>query len=107
MLVDGVGEQAPLIKPDISRGCANQTRNSVAFHVLRHVKAQQLEAHLQCKLPGELGFTHARRTGQQERAYRFLTASQPCSRQLDSPDHLRHGIILPEDGHLEVTLELA
>ena len=66
MLVDAVGQQAALVEADIARRRADQPRDRVLLHVLRHVEAQQLDAHQGRQLLGDLGLAdagRARRTG--------------------------------------------
>jgi len=52
-----IGEQTALIKTDVARRCTNQSRYSVPFHVLGHIKANQLDTHDLCELLGHLGLT--------------------------------------------------
>ena len=47
---DGLREQAALIEAYVARRCANEPRDGVAFHILRHVETHQLNAHHAGKL---------------------------------------------------------
>ncbi len=80
---DGLGHQAALIKADIARGCANQPRHGVGFHILGHVEADQFDSHGHCQLPRHFCFAHAGRAGEQEASYRLVFFTQPCPRHLD------------------------
>ena len=66
MLVDAVGQQPALVEADIARRRADQPRDRVLLHVLRHVEAQQLDAHEARELLRDFGLADARsgpRTG--------------------------------------------
>ena len=83
VLGDGFGQQATLIKADVSGRCADQSRDGMSLHVLRHVIAQQLDTHDHRQLATDLGLTYARGPGKQERTDGFLAGLQPGPRQLD------------------------
>ena len=59
MLVDAVGEEPALVEADIARRRADQARDRVLLHVLRHVEAQELDAHQRGELLGDLGLADA------------------------------------------------
>ncbi|MNT00927.1 hypothetical protein D3C72_1353750 [compost metagenome] len=76
MLDHRVSEQAALVKADVSRRRTNQTADGVAFHVLGHIKAQQLNAQRFGQLYRHLGFPDTGWTGKQEGTDRFMLVTQ-------------------------------
>ena len=60
MLVDGVGEEPALVEAHIARGRAEEPRDRVALHVLRHVEAGDLDPHGARELARDLGLADAR-----------------------------------------------
>ncbi len=83
MLDHRVGEQAALIKAHIARRRTDQTTDSVALHILGHIKAQQLNAQRFGELHRHLGFPHPGRAGEQERTDRFVLMPQSGTGHLD------------------------
>ena len=83
MLVDAIGQDAALVKADIARRRADQPRDGVPLHVLRHVEAQQFDTQRGGKLLGNFGLADAGRAGEQVGADRLFRFAQPCPRQLD------------------------
>jgi hypothetical protein len=80
VLRDRLGQQAALVEADVARRRADQARDRVPLHVLRHVEADQLDAERQRELPRDLGLADAGRTGEQERADRLaLVAETPSA----------------------------
>ena len=106
MLRDRFGEQAALIEADVARRCADQARDRVPFHVLRHVEADQLDAHGHRELPRDLGLADAGRTGEQERADRSALVAETRARHLDRGAERVDRSILTEDHELQVALEV-
>ena len=53
VLVDAIREQAALVEADITGWSADQARDSVAFHVFRHVEADELDAEACRELTGD------------------------------------------------------
>ena len=60
-LVICLGQQAALVEADVARRRADQARHRVALHVLRHVEADQLDAHAVGELARDLGLADAGR----------------------------------------------
>ena len=61
MFRDGIGQQAALIETHVARRRANQARHGVAFHIFRHIEANQLEPQDLGHLARDFGLTHSRR----------------------------------------------
>ena len=83
VLVDAVGQQAALVEADIARRRADQPRDRVLLHVLRHVEAQELDAHELGELLRDFGLADAGRAREQIAADRLLRLAQTRARQLD------------------------
>ena len=83
MLGDGLGEQAALVEADVARGRADQARHGVPLHVFGHVEADELDAHGDGELAGDLGLADAGGAGKQETAHRLALIAQARSRHLD------------------------
>ena len=80
VLGDRLGEQPTLVEADVARRRADQARDRVPLHVLGHVEAQELDAHRDRQLPGDLGLADAGGTGEQEAADRLaLTRRGPSA----------------------------
>ena len=107
MLGHRIREQSALIKADIPRWRADETRHGVAFHIFRHVETEQFEPHLKRQLAGQFGLTDTRGPGKQERAYGLLAGTEPGTCQFDGAHHLRHGGILAEHRHFKIALKFA
>ena len=76
-LVDGVGQQAALVEPDIARRRSDQPRDGMALHIFGHVKAHQLDAERLGKLAGRLGLADTSGAGEQivaDRLFRLAKA---------------------------------
>ena len=82
MLPDRVDEQAALLEAHVAGRRANQPRDGVLLHVLRHVEADELVAQMERELPGELRLADAGGTGEQE-------ASAPAGRAARAPARAR------------------
>jgi hypothetical protein len=80
---DRFGEQSTLVKTHISRGSTYQTADRMALHVLRHVKADQLDAHDEGELFGCFGFAHTGGAAEEEGADGFIRLAQTRARHLD------------------------
>ena len=57
--VDCFGQQTTLIKTDVTRRCANQSRYGMSFHVFRHVIADQFNSKSYRELTGDFSLPHA------------------------------------------------
>ena len=102
MLVDAVGQQAALVEADVARRRADQARDRVLLHVLRHVEAQQLDAHQGGELLGDLGLADAGRAREQVAADRLLRLAQARARQLDGARQRLDRLVLAEHQALQV-----
>ena len=83
MFPDGIGEQPPLVKADIARGCADKPGYGVLFHVLAHVKALEVDGKGRCHLPRHLCFSYPGRAGKEEGACRGVRLGQAGAGALD------------------------
>ena len=80
------------------------------LHVLGHIDADDgiLGAEeLHGKLLGEIGLAHARGTEEHERADGLTRIFQSDARALYGPHQLIDGIVLPDDGLLQMAAEVA
>src|SRR5258706_15089530 len=102
---DGVGEQPSLSEADVSGRRADQTRDGVRLHVLRHIEAYELDAEGERELPGKLGLADAGRSGEEERAHRLLGLPKAGARDLDGVDDLIDGVILAVNDVLQIGVE--
>ena len=59
VLVDGIGQQAALVKADIAWWRADEARDGVLLHIFRHVEPLQLNAQCAGELFGDLSLAHA------------------------------------------------
>ena len=66
VLGNRIRQQATLVETDIARRCADQARDRVAFHVLRHVEANELKTQQASQLASDFRLADTRRAGQQE-----------------------------------------
>ena len=73
---DSFGQQPPLVKAHIAGRRTNESADGVAFHVLGHVKPQQVNAQDVSKLFGGFGFANASGAAEQERTNRFVRLAQ-------------------------------
>ena len=106
MLVDAVGQQAALVEADVARRRADQPRDRVLLHVLRHVEAQQLDAHQGGELLGDLGLADAGGAGEQVAADRLLRLAQAGARQLDGAGQRLDRLVLAEHQALQVLVDV-
>ena len=97
MLIDGIGEQTPLIEADIARRCTDQAADRMTLHVFGHIEPDQFNAQSRRQLPRHFGFAHTRRAREQIIANRLLRLPQPGTRQLDGCRQRVDGLILAED----------
>ena len=102
---NGLGQQAALVKANVTWGRTNQTRNSVAFHVFRHVETQHFNAENKGQLFGHLGFTHTRGAAEQERANRLVGLAQTCTRHFDGVCQSLNGGVLPKHSGFQIAIE--
>ena len=105
-LVDGVGEQAALIEPDVAGRRADEARHRVPLHVLRHVEAQELHAQRLGQLLGELRLADARRPGEEEGADGPLRQAEPRAVHLDRLRDPLDRRVLAVDLGLELAFEV-
>ena len=89
MLGHRLGQLAALVEADVARRRADQPRHRVAFHVLRHVEADQLDAQAIRELARDLGLADARRTAEQEVADRLARIAEARSAPCGSPTPAR------------------
>ena len=106
LLVDRIGQQAALVKADITRRRADQARDGMPLHILRHIKARQLDAHLQGQLAGDLGLAHPGRPGKQEIADRLVGIAEARARHLDRVGQRAYRLILAEYDQLEIAFQI-
>ena len=71
-LGNGFGKQTTLVESNVAGRCANQAAHGMAFHVFRHVKANQIDAHDVGQLFGRFGFANARGAAEQEGTDRLV-----------------------------------
>ena len=69
---NGFCKQATLVESDVAGRGANESAHGMAFHVLGHVKANQIDAHDVGQLLGRFGFANARGAAEQEGTNRFV-----------------------------------
>ena len=105
VLVDGVGQQASLIKPNITRGCADEPRDRMPLHVLGHVEARDLDTQRGGQLARHFGFADAGGAGEEVVADRLFSVPQAGARELDGGGKRLDGGILAEHHVLEVALQ--
>ena len=101
---DGLGQQAALVKTDISRRCADQTADRMALHVLTHVKAQQLNTHDVGQLLGRFSFAHAGGATEQERANRLIRPTQPGAGHFDRRGQYVERFVLTKNHAFEIAI---
>src|SRR5258706_6868543 len=101
----GGGEQPALIEADAPGRRADEARDGVRLHVLRHIEADELDAEGERELPGKLGLANAGRSGEEERADRLLGLPKAGARDLDGVDDLIDGVILAVDDALQISVE--
>ncbi len=107
VLVDGVGEQAALVEADIAGRSADQPRDGVPLHVLRHVEADQLDAHDLGQLLGDLGLADTGRAGEQVAADRLDRVAQAGAAELDRRRQGLDRLVLAVHRGLDVLVERA
>ena len=86
ILVDAIGEQAPLIEAHISGRCTDQARNGVPLHVLRHVEAQEFHAQHFGQALGHFGFADACGTSKEIAADGLFRFAKPARDSLMAAD---------------------
>ena len=106
MLVDRVGQETALIEADVARRRADQAADRMALHVLRHVEADQLDAHGAGKLAGDLGLADAGRAREDVGADRLFRLAQAGARQLDGIGQRVDRLVLAEHHGLEVAAQV-
>ena len=72
----GFSQQTALVKTNIAWRGANQATDRVALHVLRHVKANQINAHDVGQLLGRFCLAHTGGAAEQEGANGFVCFAQ-------------------------------
>src|SRR6478752_1430204 len=106
MLIDGVGQQAALVEPDVARRRADQARHRMPLHIFRHVEADQLQSETERELPGRFRLANARWAGEQVTADRLLGVAQAGASELDRGSQRGNRLVLPIDGALQGLLEV-
>ena len=106
MFGDRLGQQAALVESDVARRRADQSRNRMPLHVLRHVEADELHAHRNRQLARDFGLADARGSGEQEGADRLALIAQAGARHLDGRGQRLDRRVLAEDHQLEVALQV-
>ena len=106
VLIHAVGQKTALIKADVARRRADQARNRVLFHVLRHVKAQKFNSERIGKLFCHFGFTHTGWTGEQVVPDGFLRLAQTCTAKFDGRRQGLDCLVLTKDDTLQSGLEI-
>ena len=106
LLGDRLGEQPALVEADVAGRRADQPRHRVALHVLRHVEADQLDAHAVGELARDLGLADAGRAAEQEAADRLLRVAEARARHLDRRDERVDRLVLAEHDRLQVAVEV-
>ena len=107
MLVDLVGQQAALVEADIARRRADQPRDGVALHVLRHVEAHELDAERGGELARDLGLADTGRAGEEIAADRLLAVAQAGAGELDRGGQRLDRFLLAVDRALQRGLKVA
>ena len=79
-LINRIGQQPALVKPDIAWRRTNQARYRMAFHIFGHIKPHQLDAKRFGKLARNLGFTNACWAGKQIIANRLFCITKASTR---------------------------
>jgi len=100
-----LGQLSALFVADVAGRGADQPRDGVALHVLRHVEAQQLDAQVMRQLLGYLGLAHPGGAGEQEAAHRSFRLAQVGARDLDGGNQALDRLVLAEDHQAQVTLQ--
>ncbi|MNE26726.1 hypothetical protein D3C80_1201040 [compost metagenome] len=101
MLEHRVGQQTALIVTDVARRRANQTADGMTFHILGHIKTQQLNIHRLRQLHRHLGFPDAGWPGKQEGTDRLAIVPQTSTAHLDRFSQRFNRLILPEYQHFQ------
>mmetsp|Transcript_6937 Transcript_6937/g.11067 ORF Transcript_6937/g.11067 Transcript_6937/m.11067 type:complete len:310 (-) Transcript_6937:83-1012(-) len=99
------GQNPALVIADIARRGANQPRDRMLLHELRHVDANHGPIVVKQKLGqgfGQLGLAHARWTKEQERAQRAVFIIQPRARPADRIGNRPNGGILPDNAGMQL-----
>ena len=104
-LVTASVKQAALVEADVARRRADQAADGMALHVLRHVEADQLDAHDVGQLLGRFGLADAGGAGEQERADRLVAPAQARARHLHGGRQHFQCLVLAEHHALQVAFE--
>ncbi len=96
MSVDGISQQAGLLKTDISGRSPDQAGDRVLFHVFAHVKTHKLNAHHGGKLSGDFGFADTGRSHKHKRPDGLVWMAKSCARALNGGCEAGNGAILAE-----------
>ena len=80
MLIDTVGEEPPLVEADIAGGRADQPRDGMAFHIFRHIEADEIDAKNLGEPPGDFGLADTGWSREQIAPDRFFRFAQTRSR---------------------------
>ena len=106
LLIDGIGQQAALIKTDITRRGPDQTRYGMTLHVFGHVEAHQIDAHHVRQLARDLGLADTRWPREQVGADGLFRFAQARAGQLDGAGQGLDGVVLTEHHGLQITVQI-
>ena len=99
-----LGQLAALLVSDVSGRRADQLRDGVLLHELRHIEADQRLLAAEQKFrqrAGDFGFADARRSQKQERAGRPLGRLQARARTANGARQSRDGLLLADDAPVQ------
>ena len=102
-----LGELPALLVADVARRRADQLRNRVLLHVLRHVEADErvVAAEEEAgEAARELGLADAGRTEEDEAADRPRRRLEPGARAADGARERRDGLVLADDAPVQLFL---
>ena len=100
-----LSEQTALIKANIARRGPDEAGHRMAFHVLRHIKADQLNAQNEGELLGDLGLTNPGWPGEEEGTDRFFGFAKTRARHFDRRSKRFDCLILAKNNVLKVAIE--
>src|SRR5271170_3168639 len=106
MLVDRVGQEAALVKADIAGRRADQTRDGVALHIFRHVKADEFDAEALGQLTRRLSLADPGGAGEEIAPDRPFGIAQARAGKLNRRGERADRRILPVDDALERLLKM-
>ena len=107
VLADGFRQEPALIEAHIARRRTDEPGNGMPLHVLRHIKAEQLDPKDMGQLATDLRLADPRGAREEEGADGLALLLEPGPGQLDGRGQGIDGFILPEDGHAQLLIEIA